>query len=131
MIAGMTPVLQPGTFVFVTINSPELITKLFPEVISTFREKEGMSLLIPIDLAKKSMLSIEYPMRCITLNVYSSLEGVGLTAAVSNTLGDNDIPCNMVAAFHHDHIFLPANLCDQAMEALIALQNTAVEQMQS
>ncbi len=67
-------------------------------------------------------------MRCITLNVYSSLAGVGLTAAVSSALGDNEIPCNMVAAFHHDHVFLPSGLCDCAMEVLTALQHEAAKQ---
>ena len=84
-------------------------------------------MLIPVELAQKSMLNVESPMRCITLNVFSSLEGVGLTAAVSSALGDNGIPCNMVAAFHHDHVFVPSEMCDQAMEVLILLQNQAAK----
>ena len=108
MISGMTPVLQPGVFVFITTDDPALVASLSPKAISTFREQEGMSLLIPVALAKESLLNTDYPMRCITLNVFSSLEGVGLTAAVSSALGDSGIACNMVAAFHHDHVFLPA-----------------------
>jgi hypothetical protein len=73
------------------------------------------------------MLNVDHPMRCITLNVFSSLEGVGLTAAVSTALGDNGIPCNMVAAFHHDHVFLPSEMCGQAMEILLSLQNQAAK----
>ena len=68
-----------------------------------------------------------HPMCCITLNVYSSLEGVGLTAAVSNALRENAIPCNMVAAFHHDHVFVPSKMCDQAMEVLTSLQKQAAK----
>lgn len=49
-------------------------------------------------------------MRCMTLQVYSALEGVGLTAAVSQTLAEHDIPCNIVAAFQHDHVFVPSAL---------------------
>ena len=64
-------------------------------------------------------------MRCITLNVFSSLEGVGLTAAVSAALGDNGIACNMVAAFHHDHVFVPSKMGDQALEVLLSLQSQA------
>jgi hypothetical protein len=95
------------------------------KAISTFKEEEGMSMLIPLELAEKSKLNIDHPMRCITLNVYSSLEGVGLTAAVSAALGNNSIPCNMVAAFHHDHVFVPSEMCDQAMEVLTSLQKQA------
>jgi hypothetical protein len=85
-------------------------------------------MLILIELAKKSRLKVDQPMRCIKLNVYSSLEGVGLTAVVSSALGDNGISCNMVAAFHHDHVFLPSGQCDLAMEVLTSLQNEAAKQ---
>ena len=84
-------------------------------------------MLLPVDLAKKSGFSVDQPMSCITLNVYSSLEGVGLTAAVSAALGDNSIPCNMVAAFHHDHVFVPTEMCDRAMEVLTSLQKQAAK----
>ena len=127
MISGMTPVLQPGVFVFITTDDPALVASLSPKAISTFREQEGMSLLISVALAKESLLNTDYPMRCITLNVFSSLEGVGLTAAVSSALGDSGIACNMVAAFHHDHVFLPAEMCDRAMEVLLSLQNQAAK----
>ncbi|AXI45994.1 hypothetical protein C1J03_08165 [Sulfitobacter sp. SK012] len=125
MISGMTPVLQPGLFVFITTKNPALVTSLSSEAISTFKEEEGLSMLIPVELAKKSKLNVDAPMRFITLNVFSSLEGVGLTAAVSAALGENGIACNMVAAFHHDHVFVPSKLCDQAMEVLLALQSQA------
>ena len=127
MISGMTPDVQPGNYVFVSTDDPTLIASLSSRTISTFKEEEGMSLLIPVELAEKSKLNVDHPMRCITLNVYSSLEGVGLTAAVSTALGDNAIPCNMVAAFHHDHVFVPSEMCDQAMEVLKSLQNQAAK----
>jgi len=125
MIAGMTPVLRPEIFVFTTTNDPDLVASLYSEAISTFKEDEGISMLIPVETAKKSKLPADSPMRCITLNVFSSLEGVGLTAAVSAALGNNGIACNMVAAFHHDHVFVPSKMCDQAMAVLLSLQNQA------
>ena len=82
-----------------------------------------MSMLVPIAQAKGSNLSTEHPMRCISLNVFSSLEGVGLTAAVASALAAHNIPCNMVAAYHHDHVFVPASMCNQAMQVLKSLQN--------
>lgn len=125
MIAGMTPTLKPGVFVFITTGDPALIKSLSCQAIATFKEEEGMSLLVPIEVAEESMLDVDHPMRCITLEVYSSLEGVGLTAAVSTALGDAGIPCNMVAAFHHDHVFVPSDKASKAMEVLARLQSRA------
>jgi len=127
MISRMTPTVQPGIFVFVTTGDPELVALLLPDAISTFREEEGMSMLIPVEIAERSKLKVDQPMCCITLNVYSSLEGVGLTAAVATALGDKAIPCNMVAACHHDHVFVPSDKCDQALEVLNTLQQEATK----
>ncbi|MEL6410886.1 MAG: ACT domain-containing protein, partial [Pseudomonadota bacterium] len=63
----------------------------------------------------------ELPMARITLSVHSALDGVGLTAAVSGLLANNAIPCNMVAAFHHDHVFVPVDQAERAMQLLQAL----------
>jgi len=127
MISGMTPKLRAGTFVFITTDDPAVGASLSSDAISVFAEDEGMSMIIPIELAKRAGLNVDHPMRCITLNVYSSLEGVGLTSAVSAALGDAAIPCNMVAAFHHDHVFVPSDMCDQAMQVLTSLQNRATK----
>lgn len=127
MISGMTPVVRPGNYVFISTEDRALVESLSSQAISTFKEEEGMSMLIPVEIAEKSKLSVDQPMCCITLNVYSSLEGVGLTAAVSTALGDNSIPCNIIAAFHHDHVFVPSKMCDQAMEVLISLQKQAAK----
>jgi len=125
MIAGMTPTLTPGIFVFITTVDPARIKALSPQAISTFKEAEGMSLLVPAEVAEAAGLDAAHPMRCITLNVYSSLEGVGLTAAVSTALGDAGIPCNMVAAYHHDHVFVPSDKASKAMDVLARLQSQA------
>jgi len=122
MISGMTPTVRSGIYVFISTEDPTLVASLTSQAISTFEEEEGISMLISVDLARKSGFSVDQPMSCITLNVYSSLEGVGLTAAVSTALGDNSIPCNMVAAFHHDHVFVPSEMCDRAMEVLTSLE---------
>ena len=127
MIAGMTPTLKSGVFVFTTTDDPVLIGALWSQAAATFKKEEGMSLLVPIEAAEKSGFRTDQPMRCITLDVYSSLEGVGPTAAVSTALGDAGIPCNMIAAFHHDHVFVPSELSQQALEVLADLQTRAIQ----
>ena len=116
MVAGMSPELMPGRFAFVTF-AENVPSALGEAAISTFREAEGVSLIVPSELAPD-----EPAMRLITLNVFSALDGVGLTAAVAGALAGEAIPCNVVAAFHHDHIFVPE---DRADRALIVLQGLA------
>jgi hypothetical protein len=64
-------------------------------------------------------------MRRIELTVRSALDGVGLTAAVASALAEAGIPCNVVAAFHHDHVFAPAAMAERALAVLHALQQSA------
>ena len=53
-----------------------------------------------------------------TLRVHSALEAVGLTAAVAQALVRNGISCNVVAGFHHDHLFVPHADASRARDAL-------------
>ena len=118
MIAGMFPDLQPGEFAFVVW--PE--DKPWPEgTRASCAEAEGMSLVVPIAAAPQDAVA----MRCITLQVHSSLEGVGLTAAVSGALARRGIPANMVAGYHHDHIYVPAAQSQNALRVLQDLQRSS------
>ncbi len=119
MIAGMSPELQQGVFVFCCDVGPA-----HPSAIATMREAEGLSQVLPLAAALASGFDTSLPMAQITLKVHSSLDGVGLTAAVSATLADEGIPCNVVAGYHHDHIFVPVALADKAVAALRAVAAT-------
>ena len=50
--------------------------------------------------------------------MHSALEAVGLTAAVSAALTRHGISANVVAAYYHDHIFVPAEDAERALLAL-------------
>jgi hypothetical protein len=121
MIAGMRPWLRPGRWAFCASEDPDLAAL----ALGLFREEEGTSLILPEEAARAAGLPIEAPMRCITLGVHSALEGVGLTAAVATALAARGIACNMVAAFRHDHAFVPADRAEEALEALLALSAAA------
>ena len=123
MIAGMKPALDPVDYCFVTI-SPDIAVQALGAAIATFREDEGVTAIIPAWLAGELGQS-EPNFRRITLQVYSDLEGFGLTAAVATALADAGIACNMVAAFHHDHAFVPAEQADKALVILEALSLAA------
>lgn len=114
MIAGMDPVLEPGTWVFATSEDPALAAR----AIAVYREAEGTSLILPLEVAQAAGFDTSAPMRCITLRVNSSLLGVGLTAAVASVLAEAGLPCNMVAGLHHDHAYVPAGEADAALDLL-------------
>ncbi len=123
MIAEMTPELLPGDYVFCTVRVPEDAGALIGAALAMFLEEEGLSLILLKDRAAAAGFATDAVMRCIRLNVYSALDGVGLTAAVAGALAGAGIACNMVAAFHHDHAFVPANRAEEALAVLIALQS--------
>ncbi len=117
MIAGMAPRLMSEAYVFVGDANPALTA----HAIAMFREAEGLSLILPAE----RVAGAEARMRLITLEVHSALDGIGLTAAVSAALTEHAIPCNVVAAYHHDHIFVPEHMAEQALEVLQALAANA------
>ena len=125
MIANMTPVLQPGVFVFCAMLNRDDTGHAMGKAKAMFIEDEGLSLILPKAEADTLGLSYDTSMRQITLMVFSSVSGVGLTAAVAKALAKERIPANVVAATHHDHIFVPSKHADKAIKILRALQEKA------
>lgn len=117
MISGMAPVLDAERYCFCGGVSADLSA----QALGSFVEDEGLSLILPEAVAQSHGLDVDLPMRRITLGVHSALDGVGLTAAVATALADAGIACNMVAAYHHDHAFVPAADAARAMDILHAL----------
>ncbi len=115
----MAPKRQPGHFVFCT--APEPSPDLIRAAIATYAEAEGVSLILPLEVAAAHGFDTALPMACLTLQVHSALDGVGLTAAVATALADAGIPCNMVAAYHHDHAYVPEEMAERALEVLDSL----------
>ena len=125
MLAGMTPVLTEGEFVFCSINETDVIERAMPMALGSFKEAEGWTIILPRAGAKALGFDDTLPMRRITLEVFSALDGVGLTAGVAAALAAENIPCNMVAAYHHDHVFVPAAMAERAIAVLRELQQRA------
>src|SRR5690606_7213341 len=96
---------------------------LDPQVIvASIREPEGLSVILPEQQAIELGLPIAFVAAWITLTVHSDLAAVGLTAAFSQALAHAGVSCNVVAGVYHDHVFVPVEQAEQAMDALRALQ---------
>ena len=124
LIRSMRPVLDTGPYVFVTLTAHATLP---PEIspVLVFQEAEGPSFILRKDEADSVDLSGVFPSSMITLNIHSSLEAVGFLAAVLPRLATAGISVNAVSAFYHDHLFVPI---DRAQEALEILEAMALEQ---
>lgn len=116
MIAQMSPRLDERQWCFVTVT-PGRAPELLGAALGTFREDEGLTAIVPVELASEAAPVFAR----IVLEVNSDLEGIGLTAAVATALSERGIACNMVAALHHDHAFVPAARAEEALSILQAL----------
>ena len=121
MLSLLQPRLLPGDFVFCTLPGGRYGDHQALVPLACFAEEEGLSLLLPRDAADDAGLEYDGVFCCISLGVYSSLEAVGLTAALAARLADHHISANVIAAFHHDHILVPAGRAEEALAALQAL----------
>lgn len=122
LLSNLRPELRPGRYVYATAPDGVLPDAVAPVV--TVRETEGLTLVLPEAQAAAAGLPYTYAAGWITLRVHSALEAVGLTAAVSLALTDAGISCNVVAGFHHDHLFVPY---ERAAEAVTVLERLAAE----
>ncbi|CAH0532014.1 hypothetical protein CTH30272_04283 [Allocatenococcus thiocycli] len=120
LLKSLRPTLVDSEFVFCTVSG-ELKNYLSLNPVATFTEAEGLTLVIEKSAARKAGLSFEGSFKQITLMVHSSLEAVGLTAAVATKLASKGISANVIAAYYHDHIFVQSSKADAAIEALCEL----------
>ncbi|MFY8298965.1 ACT domain-containing protein [Pseudoalteromonas sp. SS15] len=122
LLQSMSPELQDGEFVFCTVKS-SLSEVVSLQPIATFMEQEGLTAIVEKRLAEQANLEFDGVFKLITLTVHSSLDAVGLTAAVATKLAEYGISANVVAAFFHDHIFVQTDKAEQAVLALKEFAN--------
>ena len=118
LMTSLSPHLMDGDFVFYTIQDATYGDFIELSPLASFCEDEGLTLIITKENADKVGLNYESIFKCINLKVHSSLEAVGLTAAVSNKLAEKGISANIIAAYYHDHVFVQVEKAEAALSAL-------------
>lgn len=116
LLRSMSPQLNDGEYVFCSLPDRSLLQDC--EVLGSFREREGLTVILPRQQAERLGLGFDYVAAWITLNVHSALEAVGLTAAFAGALGKAGISCNVIAGYYHDHLFVGQADAGRAMQVL-------------
>ena len=118
LLASLAPELLRDEYVFCTLSDGQCREATALPALATFWEQEGLSLVLERSQALEHGFADGAVMRGIRLGVHSSLEAVGLTAAVSGRLAERGISANVIAAYHHDYVFVPADRAEEALAAL-------------
>lgn len=121
LLKTMTPKLNEGEYIFTTVAPDQLYTlNKIPrsDTICEFQEAEGVTLVLEKGKALCYNLKFESTFAWITLEIHSSLDAIGLTAAFSNALANEGISCNVIAGYYHDHIFVGVKDGPKSVEIL-------------
>lgn len=110
MLKGMEPELHAAPYGITLQLGP------VAGAFATVAEDEGLTVIAPL-----SLVPAEAAWARISLRLQSDLAAVGLTAAFARALGERGISANVIAGFHHDHIFVQWDRRQDAIDALKAL----------
>lgn len=122
LLRSMQPVHNPGEYVFCTVAPAQMTAAQSTDLqlIGTFEEAEGRTLILRREVADRSQLPYDAVFAWITLSVHSSLSAVGFLAAITQVLAAHGISVNPVSAYYHDHLFVPI---DRTAEVMALLQS--------
>ncbi|TDU79791.1 MULTISPECIES: ACT domain-containing protein [unclassified Streptomyces] len=126
LLSGMRPELHEGRYVFCTVpgaTAPPSGTA----PVATVLEAEGLTVVLRQQDADAAGLAYDYTAGWITLRIHSALDAVGLTGAFAAELAAHGLSCNVIAGYHHDHLFVPA---ERAAEAVAVLEQLATRSAQ-
>ena len=122
LLNNLQPNLLNEDYVFITLEdySFDFFNLLHP--IATFKEEEGLTLVISEERAKRENFEYNSVFKCISLGVHSSLNSVGLIATISTLLSEKGISCNVFSGYFHDHLFVQKSLSKEALELLKSIK---------
>jgi len=119
ILKKIKPKLNHGEYVFTSVKSTDFINR--DDTICEFKEHDGITIVIERKKADILQLNYDFIASWITLRVHSSLEAVGLTAEFSKALAHENISCNVIAGYYHDHIFVAVKDANKAIQVLESL----------
>lgn len=127
ILASLAVRQREGVFVYTFIPPGEPLPDM--PIAAMVSESEGTSIVVGRDAADAAGLPYEFPAAWLTLTVHTSLQAVGVTASLTTALAVRGIPCNVIAGFHHDHVLIPVERVEDAIEAidLVRVQREAAE----
>ena len=123
LIRNLRPKTLPATYVFCSLKDADYGALSHTNPLACFAEEQGLALVITRESADLEGLAYQGTFRCISLQSHSSLEAIGLTAAVTSELATHDISANVIAGYYHDHIFVPSRHADLALRLLESMSS--------
>jgi hypothetical protein len=130
LLSGLRPRLSETEFAFGVVPHGAALPPGI-EPVGTFSEAEGLTVIAPAVSFTETGIEHIAGWALITLEVHSSLAAVGMIAAIARALADEGLSTNVVAAFHHDHIFVPWDQRQDAMQVLARFADERVGSGQS
>lgn len=118
ILRSLTVSRRDDVVTMVTLPQP---VPLANGILAVITEAEGTTVVATITEAERRGWSVGFVGVWLTIDVHTSLEGVGLTAALSAELASAGIPCNVLAGYFHDHLLVPADRADEAVALIEAL----------
>lgn len=118
MLATLGVQRRPGVFVYIAVEVPT--PGLVAAAHAMVKEGRLTTIVLPVEAAERAGQATTVQFAWLTLTVQSSLEAVGLTAAVSARLAAIGVPCNVLAGYHHDHLLVPVDRVHDAITVLTA-----------
>jgi hypothetical protein len=123
LLEEMDPVLSSREYVFCTVSEAQF-RRLKLDPLLVFREKEGVTLVVTKKIADTHSLSYSGVWALITLTVHSDLSAIGFLATITSRLAQHAISVNVVSAYHHDHLFVPSQKAESAIQVLNELSQS-------
>lgn len=122
LVKNMSPLLSAEEYVFCKVQkesfAAEFCQKESPEFLSSFLEADGISLILRKDLAQTKGLGFEGSFALISCQIKSDLQAVGFLALMTSALASAGIAANAISAFSHDHLLVPWQKRERAMQVL-------------
>jgi len=118
MLATLSVQRRPGVFAYIAVQVPT--PGLIAAAHAVVKEGRLTTIVLPVDAAARAGQATDVQFAWLTLTVQSSLVAIGLTAVVSARLAAIGIACNVLAGYHHDHLLVPVDRVDDAIDVLAA-----------